>query len=45
MSNFSKGKYAQFISDQSGMAFPYKEMVTQWDGLKVHVSEFDPKQP
>jgi hypothetical protein len=43
MSNFSKGKYAQFISDQSGMAFPYKEMVTQWDGLKVHVSEFDPK--
>jgi len=45
MSNFSKGKYAQFISDQSGMAFPYKEMVTQWDGLRVHVSEFDPKQP
>jgi len=45
MSNLSKGKYAQAISDQSGMAFPYKEMVTQWDGLFVHYSEVDPKHP
>jgi hypothetical protein len=41
----SRGKYAQAISDQSGMAFPYKEMVTQWDGLFVHNSEVDPKHP
>jgi hypothetical protein len=34
MSNFSKGKYAQFISDRSGMAFPYKEMVKEWNGCK-----------
>ena len=45
MSNFSKGKYAQFISDRSGMAFPYKEMVKEWNGSRVHVSEFEPKQP
>jgi len=45
MSNFSKGKYAQFISDRSGMAFPYKEMVTEWNGSRVHISEFEPKQP
>ena len=45
MSNFSKGKYAQFISDRSGMAFPYKEMVREWNGSRVHVSEFEPKQP
>ena len=45
MSNFSKGKYAQFISDRSGMAFPYKEMVREWNGSRVHVSEFAPKQP
>jgi hypothetical protein len=45
MSNFSKGKYAQFISDRSGMAFPYKEMVREWNGARVHVSEFEPKQP
>ena len=45
MSNFSKGKYAQFISDRSGMAFPYKEMVREWNGSRVHISEYEPKQP
>jgi len=45
MATLSKGKYAQAISDQSGMAFPYREMVTQWDGLFVHFSEVDPKHP
>ena len=45
MANLSRGKYAQAISDQSGMAFPYNEMVTQWDGLFVHYSEVDPKHP
>jgi len=45
MANFSRGKYAQFISDRSGMAFPYKEMVKEWNGARVHVSEFEPKQP
>ena len=41
----SNGKYAQFISDRSGMAFPYKEMVVEWNGSRVHTSEFEPKQP
>ena len=45
MTNFSKGKYAQFISDRSGMAFPYKEMVIEWIGSRVHISEYEPKQP
>ena len=45
MSNFARGKYAQFISDRSGQAFPYKEMVTEWTGAKVHISEYEPKQP
>ena len=45
MSNYSKGKFAQFISDRSGMAFPYKEMVKEWNGARVAVSEFEPKQP
>ena len=45
MSNFSKGKHAQFISDRSGMAFPYSEMVREWNGARVHISEFEPKQP
>ena len=45
MSNLSRGKFAQFISDRSGMAFPYKEMVVEWNGARVHTSEFEPKQP
>jgi len=45
MSKLSRGKYAQAISDRSGMAFPYKEMVTEWNGSFVHTSEFESKQP
>ena len=45
MSNTASGKNAKFISDRSGMEFPYKEMVTEWNGSKVHISEFEPKHP
>ena len=45
MSNLAKGKYAQFISDRSGQAFPYSEMVIEWNGSRVHVSEFEAKHP
>ena len=45
MSSLSSGKYAQFISDRSGLAFPYSEMVIEWNGARVHVSEFEPKHP
>ena len=33
------------ISDRSGMAFPYDEMVREWNGSLVHFSEYEPKQP
>ena len=45
MAKLSRGKYAQAISDRSGMAFPYQEMVKEWNGSFVHVSEFEAKQP
>ena len=45
MSNLSRGKYAQFISDRSGQAFPYTEMVIEWNGARVHTSEFEAKHP
>ena len=45
MSNFSKGKYAQAISDRSGQAFPYHEMVKEWNGSFVHISEYEKKHP
>ena len=41
----SRGKHAQAISDRSGMAFPYNEMVKEWNGMLVHISEYEPKQP
>ena len=45
MAKLSRGKYSQAISDRSGMAFPYTEMVKEWDGSFVHTSEFEAKQP
>ena len=45
MAKFARGKYAQSISDRSGQAFPYLEMVMEWNGSLVHVSEFEPKSP
>ena len=41
----SRGKHAQAISDRSGMAFPYNEMVKEWNGAFVHISEFEAKHP
>ena len=40
---YAQGKYAKFISDRSGLEFPYSEMVTEWNGSKVHTSEYEPK--
>ena len=45
MANYATGKHAKAISDRSGMEFPYREMVREWNGSFVHVSEFEPKQP
>ena len=42
---YSKGKYSQSISDRSGQAFPYREMVKEWNGSLVHISEFEKKHP
>ena len=45
MGKYASGKFAQRISDRSGMAFPYNEMVQEGNGSWVHYSEFEPKQP
>jgi len=42
---FARGKRSMAISDRSGMAFPYTEMVKEWNGFLVHYSEYEPKQP
>tara|TARA_R100001086_G_scaffold59364_1_gene27255 strand:- start:234 stop:569 length:336 start_codon:yes stop_codon:yes gene_type:complete len=45
MSRFASGKFAKRISDRSGMAFPYNEMVEEWTGARVHYTEYEEKHP
>ena len=45
MAKYASGKRSLAISDRSGMAFPYTEMVKEWNGSFVHYSEFEPKHP
>jgi hypothetical protein len=45
MSKYASGKHSKAISDRSGMQFPWREMVREWNGALVHFSEFEPKQP
>ena len=45
MAKYATGRFAKRISDRSGMAFPYNEMVKEWNGSTVHISEFESKHP
>ena len=45
MGKYATGNKSQAISDRSGQAFPYNEMVKEWNGSLVHISEFEPKHP
>ena len=36
----ARGKFSKAISDRSGFAFPYTEMIQEHDGVLVHKSEF-----
>jgi len=45
MAKYASGKRSLAISDRSGMAFPYTEMVREWNGSLVHTSEYEAKQP
>ena len=45
MARYSRGKFSLSISDRSGQAFPYLQMVKEWTGAIVHISEYEPKQP
>jgi len=45
MARYASGRKSLAISDRSGMAFPYKEMVREWNGSLVHTSEYEAKQP
>ena len=42
---FARGKKSLAISDRSGAQFPYLEMIKEWNGSIVHISEFEAKHP
>jgi|TARA_R100000988_G_C3958824_1_gene145067 hypothetical protein len=45
MAKYASGKRSLAISDRSGMAFPYEEMIKEWNGSLVHITEYESKQP
>ena len=45
MAKYANGNRSLAISDRSGQAFPYGEMITEWNGSFVHISEYEPKHP
>jgi hypothetical protein len=45
MSKYASGRFALRISDRDGQAYPYNEMVQEWTGMWVHISEYEPKSP
>ena len=45
MTTYSSGKKSWAVSDRSGQRFKYIEMVQEWNGSFVHVSEYEPKHP
>ena len=45
MAKYANGNRSLAISDRSGQAFPFQEMVTEWNGSFVHISEYEPKHP
>ena len=45
MARYSTGKNAKAISDRSGLAYRYKDMRKEWNGLIVGKDEFERKHP
>ena len=41
--SYAGGKHSFFISDRSGMRFPYSQRAKEWNGSIVHTSEYEPK--
>ena len=45
MARYATGKYANAISDRSGLEYRYKDMRKEWNGLLVGKDEFERKHP
>jgi hypothetical protein len=44
MARRASGKYAYLIDDRSGRKIRYKDARTEWNGLRVHKNDWEPKQ-
>ena len=42
---YASGKYAQFICDTCGWAYPYTTAKMTWEGNRVCIECYEPKQP
>ena len=45
MAIYAKGKRSLAISDRSGFRVPYRNLKTEWNGLRVAPDEYEPKHP
>ena len=45
MAKRASGKYAYLIDDRSGRKIRYKDARTEWNGLRVHKKDWEPKHP
>ena len=45
MSVYAKGRKSLAISDRSGFRVPYRNLKTEWNGLRVSPDDYDPKHP
>lgn len=45
MARYSKGKHAYGICDRSGFKVRYSDLRTEWNGMRVHKSEYEEKHP
>ena len=45
MARYATGKRSLAISDRSGFRVPYRNLKTEWNGLRVAPDEYEPKHP
>jgi len=45
MAKHSTGKHAYIIDDRTGWKIPYRDARTEWNGMRVHKDQWEPKHP
>lgn len=45
MARYARGKWSKAQDDRTGWKVSYKDLKTEWTGVRVHKSEWEPKHP